>query len=62
MACSLTGDVLRIYGVRAYPLQPQLMGRYKVDDVQVLTPQTRAFNKAMSQSHISVGVAIWGYF
>ena len=30
------------------------MGRYKVDDVQVLTPQTRAFNKAMSQSHISV--------
>ena len=54
VAYSPAGDVLCIYGDRAYPLRPQLMGPYKVGDVQVLTPQMRAFNKAMSQSRISV--------
>ena len=55
------GDLLCIYEDRAYPLRPQLMGPYKVGDVQVLTPEMMAFNKAMSRCAYQ-GVAIWGYF
>ena len=54
VAYNPAGDVLCIYGDPAYPLRPQLMCPYKVGDVQVLTPQMRAFNKAMSEVRVSV--------
>lgn len=54
VAYTPAGDALCIYGDPAYPLRPQLMGPYRIGDVQVLTPAMRAFNKAMSEVRVSV--------
>ena len=50
-AVTPTGDILCIYGDPAYPLRPHLMGPYRDNP---LTPQMRAFNKAMSEVRVSV--------
>ena len=50
-AVTPTGDILCIYGDPAYPLRPHLMGPYRENP---LTPQMRAFNRAMSEVRVSV--------
>ena len=54
VAYNPAGEVLCIYGDPVYPLRPQLICLYKLGDVQVLTPQMRAFNKARSEVRVSV--------
>ena len=48
------GDPLCLYGDPAYPLRPKLMCPFREADVPVFTPETRAFNTAMSEVRVSV--------
>ena len=50
-AVTPTGAILCFYGDPAYPLRPHLMGPYRDNP---LTPQMRAFNKAMSEVRVSL--------